>query len=107
MKKKKFQEAYDALVKYVSENGKKNGDIIYWDTHPVCFKDKCPDAVAVRGNTVMLCDKTPDGGLRNLYAEICGDENAGIMELMSRYTIDHVRVAALLEDMKSYDKKKK
>ena len=96
-----YNASYKALCDYIEKTGKK-----YWETHPICLRDKCIDGIALIDGKLVPYN-VDKGKKYNPFTdgELTADED--IDSLRPQRTITAKTLDALLDDMKNYDAKKK
>jgi hypothetical protein len=112
-----YVSAYKELCDYVHTNGKaeKGGKVIYWETYPICLKEKCIDGLALMpynqdGIPVFrLVPYNTDGKTRyNPYTDNeTLDPEEDITSLRTARTITGKILLQLLDEMQKYDLNKK
>lgn len=112
-----YVNAYKDLCDYVHTNGKaeKNSKVIYWETYPVCLKEKCIDGLALMPHVqdgipvFRLVPFNTDGKTRyNPYTDNpVLDPDEDITSLRSTRTITAKILLQLLDEMQKHDLNKK
>lgn len=112
-----YNIAYKSICDYIYENGKgsKTDNNIYWETYPVCIKDKCVDGIAMmpyikEGIPVLKLvpyNKNKDGSRINPFYNKPLDPNEDITSLKTTRTITAKLLNGVLEDLKRSDLYKK
>lgn len=113
-----YNSAYKELCDYVYINGKadtKDGKIVYWETYPICLKDKCIDGLALMPHVkdgipvLRLVPFNSDGKSRyNPYTEnTVLDPDEDITSLKTTRTINAKILLQLLDEMQKIDLNKK
>lgn len=91
MKEAHKQKIVSEIIAHIKKHGSENGDMIFWNTNPVCVKDICVNIVALpKTNDVILF-----GDLKN----------GSFISFRNSEDLDYVWLADVLGDMKAADRK--
>ena len=104
-KEKMLEDSYKAVVDFILKNGKKEGDSYYWEKHPVCFRDKCVDGMAVMpdiDHLKIVPYNVLDKKRYNPYTDSSLDPGNDLLSLRPEHTVEHKHLEELLKDLEKY-----
>lgn len=111
-----YTAAYKAICDYIYANGKgsKTDNNIYWETYPVCIKDKCVDGIAMMPcikEGIPMLKLVPYNNIKekriNPFTGNTLNPDEDITSLREHRTIPAKLLVGLLEDLKRNDSNKK
>ena len=108
MKQKKnlLENCYERLIDFIVRNGKKEGDSYYWEKHPVCFRDKCVDGMAVMPDAerfTVVPYNIADNQRCNPFTDSSLHAKEDLISLRTHRTINHKHLKTLLENLEFYN----
>ena len=104
-KDKTLEISYKLVADFIIKNGKKIGDSYYWEKHPVCFRDKCVDGMAVMPDADCLKIvpyNIVDKQRYNPFTDSSLNPADDLLSLRPQRTVEHEHLEGLLKDLEKY-----
>ena len=104
-KEKMLELGYKAVVDFITANGKKSGSSWYWEKHPICFRDKCVDGMAVLplNEQLKIVPYNIENKERyNPFTDSSLNPEHDLLSLRPQRTVEHKHLEGLLQDLEKY-----
>lgn len=100
-----LEDSYKLVVDFIMQNGKKIGDSYYWEKHPICFRDKCVDGMAVMSDVdhlKIVPYNIVDKQRYNPFTDSSLNPDDDLLSLRPQHTVEHGHLEGLLKDLERY-----